>query len=174
MKLTEWMLIVTPVLGVLGTLGGVWLGYLFNERKSVRQEATEKRKQNKKLVLQKGEELHQLVLEWSKAVASQHVYYSSIIVGHCSQDDLTNFLKEANVGRVHDRLETLLKIYFPDLEYLLVNAQQSMFKASDAFRAAFRKTDKVPELMIKSATETEHHLKELREVLSRKLSSMVK
>lgn len=173
MKLTEWMLIVTPVLGVLGTLGGVWLGYFFNERKAVRQHAIELQKENFKLVLQKGEELHQLVLQWGKTVAAQHIYYSSIIVGQSTQDDMTNYMKEANAGRIHDRLETLLKIYFPELEQHLKDAKASILEASNAFKDTYQKTDVIPEVLIKSAVDTERHFNELREAQSAKLSSMI-
>ena len=86
---------------------------------------------------------------------------------------MTNYMKEANAGRIHDRLETLLKIYFPELEQHLKDAKASILEASNAFKDTYQKTDVIPEVLIKSAVDTERHFNELREALSAKLSSMI-
>ncbi|MHA1086687.1 hypothetical protein [Enterobacter ludwigii] len=104
------------LIGLIGVLAGGALTHYFNERRTANQAARDEIKENRKLILQKGEELHQLLNEWKKYVSIVNIFYHKILMGTAHIDELNAYTDEnKSVARTHDRLDTLLSMYFPDL-----------------------------------------------------------
>lgn len=104
------------LIGLLGVLAGGALTHVFNERRIAKQAALDEIKENRKLILQKGEELHQLLNEWKKYITIVNMLYHKILTGRAQFDELNAYTNECkDIGRSHDRLFTLLSMHFPDL-----------------------------------------------------------
>lgn len=174
MKLTDVMLVASPTLSIAGTLLGVWLSNFLNERRSESQNELDERKFNKKLLLEKGEELHQLLSEWSKLVYAQQIYFSSIIMEAATRDDMNNHIKEANAGRVHDRLETLLNVYYPELGPQLEEIKSEMATSNEIFRENHMKKGRVPDSLLKSGIAIDEKFGALQKELSSRVSALIK
>jgi phage tail protein X len=133
------MQIAAPLIGVLGSLGGVALGYVFNERRTKAQNVIDSKKESTKIILLKGEELYQVLNEWSKYVRSIQLIYLQISYHKVEHSYLHEILEEnKGIARVHDRLDTLLSIYFPDLVVQLTEVTNLCASAERAYTAVYK------------------------------------
>ncbi|HGL4071534.1 TPA: hypothetical protein ACKE28_002888, partial [Enterobacter kobei] len=83
---TSWVPSITNLTSVLVALISIGLGFVLNSIASQRQRKNDERRQNKMVLIQKGEELHQLISEWAKFVNSHNLLRMSVAEGKITHE----------------------------------------------------------------------------------------
>lgn len=169
-ELKDLMLVVTPFISVLGTLGGVSLGYIFNERRTNAQNVIEERKENRKNFLIKGEELYQLISEWTKYINGLQFLYLQVARRVNSYEDISKY-HEANqhIARVHDRLDTLIGLYFSDMLPQLNEITKEISNSTKIFKNIYGNKEN-PDDLINVGLSISKKLKALRADVKEKMA----
>ncbi|WP_449567083.1 hypothetical protein [Lelliottia nimipressuralis] len=170
---TTWASLITNLTSVLVSLISVGLGFMLNSRASQRQRKSDERRQSKVLIIQKGEELHQLVSEWAKFVNSHNLLRMSIAEGKITHEQMNDMLDTKTIGRVHDRLDTILRIYFPNLLVNLKSISKEIDKVNDFFNRGGYQWGSVPPEIRESAMQAAKHLEKLQEDLQAGISTLI-
>lgn len=131
--MTEYIPLLTAVVGVSGTLIAVWVTNVYNNRRFTEQLAFDKEKENKKLLLSKAEDLHLALTSWDKSVVNYQACQLDVIKGVSSQQEFHQFLSEFANQDIHDRLETALYLYFPDLSHHMKDIQDGLIIGNRAY-----------------------------------------
>lgn len=106
--------LLTSIFGVMGTIGAVWVTQHYNNQRSDRESAKVESRENKKLLLSKGEEAYHLFTEFRTLVLNVQTYQAAIADDQLTDEDYQKYSSEQDAGKAHNRLQTLIKIYFPD------------------------------------------------------------
>jgi hypothetical protein len=105
------------IIGALSALCGAFLANKFADQRWEKQISYEREKDRNKVLREKGEELHSLISRWQKYVGIYQLNQLLVLNGKMTEVQRQDFqAKEALETGVHDRLETILFIYFPDFE----------------------------------------------------------
>nr|DAZ31463.1 MAG TPA: hypothetical protein [Caudoviricetes sp.] len=129
-----WAALITAVAGLSGALGGALLTNRFTEKRWAEQIAHEKGKENVKTLREKGEELHILVSKWSKTVINYQLLQLRVVSGLLTQHQFNESIKGINSEPgVHDRLEALLFLYFPELEVDMKSVRNGLLQCGSAY-----------------------------------------
>lgn len=94
---------------------GAWLNHKFSDKRFKEQLASESAKDNKRLYLEKGEELHSLLTTWGNTVFTNFIADQSFFIGRLSQGQRDEVLKDKFDPEVFTRINTLMSIYFTEL-----------------------------------------------------------
>lgn len=105
---------LTSIIGVLGTIGGVWITQYYSNQRSDKESAKAESRDNKKLILTKGEEAYHHFTEFRTLVLNIQTYQAAIAGGQLTDEDFQKYSSEQDAGKAHNRLQTLIKVYFPD------------------------------------------------------------
>ncbi|EMG7110093.1 hypothetical protein V5J96_001301 [Enterobacter cloacae] len=167
LELKDLIPLGNSLIGVFGVLAGGALTHFFNERRVAKQAALDEKKENKKLILQKGEELHQLLNEWKKYVTIVNMMYHKILIGRAQLEELNAYNSECkDIGRSHDRLVTLLSMHFPDLLKQMESISEKIAVCNNIFHESFTSQNE-PDLekFIYNGRLLENELDEMQEAL---------
>jgi len=169
-ELKDLMLVVTPFISVLGTLGGVSLGYIFNERRTTTQNEIEERKENRKNFLLKGEELYQLLSEWAKYINGLQLLYLQVARRVNPYDDISKYHEtNQHIARIHDRLDTLIGLYFSDMLPQLDEITKEISSSTREFRNIYG-TKGNPDDLISFGLSINKRLKDLRASIKERMA----
>lgn len=170
---TSWVPSITNLTSVLVALISIGLGFVLNSIASQRQRKNDERRQNKMVLIQKGEELHQLISEWSKFVNSHNLLRMSVAEGKITNEQMNDILDTKNIGRVHDRLDTILRIYFPSLSVYLELISKELEKVNTFFNQGGYQWGIVPPEIKNSAMQAAKKLEELQSDLQDKIIALI-
>lgn len=112
-----WAALITALSGLTGALGGAFLANFFAERRWQKQNEYDKEKERINFLRDKGEELHVLFSRWAKSTLIYQLNQLSVAKGSLSEREFHDLAKDiALEPGIHDRVETLLFLYFPELQ----------------------------------------------------------
>nr|DAQ27077.1 MAG TPA: TMPIT-like protein [Caudoviricetes sp.] len=104
------------VIGALSALCGAFLANKFADQRWEKQISYEKEKEKNKVMREKGEELHSLISRWQKYIGIYQLNQLLVLRGKITETQRQDLqAKEPLESGLHDRLETILFIYFPEL-----------------------------------------------------------
>lgn len=173
--MAQFLPLITSLIAVLGALGGTWVANIFNEKRFKAQAKLEKETQNKKLILEKAEELYLLITTWDKDVFNYQAYQLSVIKGELTKAQFHTFLSELSARETHDRLDTLLPLYFPELMEIMKELRRHLASGNSAYQAYDREVlnaTKARSLLNSSMKNTGGSFKKLKGALSAKVHNL--
>lgn len=174
--MVQYVPLITSFIAVLGALGGAWVANIFNEKRFQAQARLEKDTQNKKLILGKAEELYLLLTTWDKDVFNYQAFQLAVIKGEFTKAQFHTFLSEFSARSTHDRLDTLLPLYFPELIPAMAELRRHLDSGNKAYNAHDRSDIDAPEarrLLSTSIKNTGQAFKELKKALSAKVHGII-
>ncbi|WP_411555769.1 hypothetical protein ACLIN0_11870 [Pantoea agglomerans] len=124
--------------GVIGALGGAFLANRFAEKRWEKQNAYDDEALKKKTLREKGEELHVLVTEWAKATANYQLSQLSVSKGKYDEKMHIEVMEKLFKDGIHDRLETLLFLYFSCLTPHMDETRKYLSKSNMAYEKFLR------------------------------------
>ena len=134
-----WSSIITGGIGVLGAFGGACLANVFAENRWTKQIAYEKGRDRINFIRDKGEELHLLLSQWGKTIVIYQLNQLQVINGKLTEQQFHEIAKEITLEKgTHDRLETLLFLYFSELEPLMTTLRQKISDGNAAYDFALK------------------------------------
>ena len=169
--------LITSLIGVLGALGGAWVANFFSEKRFTAQAALEKSTQNTKFMTGKAEELYLLLTIWDKSVFNYQAYQLAVIKGELTKEQFHAFLSEFNAKDTHDRLDTLLPLYFPELSVNMKELRKYLGLGNSVYDAYDRSdldSIEAKKLMHESIKNTGKAFKDLKEALSSRVHALIK
>ncbi len=173
----QYVSLISSLIGVLGTLGGAWIANLYSEKRFTAQAVLDKSIQNTKLITSKAEDLYLLLTIWQKYVFNYQNYQVSLVKGEITKDQFYDFLSRSSAKDTHDRLDTLLPIYFPELMRYMNNLKESIALGNDAFES-YNKGElrelEARKVILESMKHTNEAFKELKEALSARVHEFIK
>ena len=175
--MAQYISLLTSLIGVLGALGGAWVANFFSEKRFTAQAALEKSTQNTKLLTGKGEELYLLLTSWDKSVFNYQAYQLSVVKGELTIAQFNDFLSGFDSKDTHDRLETLLPLYFPELSIHMKELRKHLDLGNKTYRAY--ENDGLDALVAQkiiyeSMINTGKAFKELKNALSARVHEIIK
>lgn len=108
---------------------GAWLNNRQNNERLVNQIQHEISKENRKLFLDKGEELYVSLHSWSKIVNAHYIAEHDYILGKIDEQQKRTLLKDYFIGDSYVRVETLICLYFPELDEFLNKARTARYSS---------------------------------------------
>ncbi|HAS0862985.1 TPA: hypothetical protein JG883_001840 [Enterobacter hormaechei subsp. xiangfangensis] len=174
--MAQYVPLITSFIAVLGALGGAWVANIFNEKRFQAQASLEKETQNKKLILGKAEDLYLLLTTWDKDVFNYQAYQLAVIKGELTKAQFHTFLSEFSARSTHDRLDTLLPLYFPELTPAMAELRRHLDSGNKAYHAHERNdldTIEARRLLNASVKSTGQAFKELKKSLSAKVHGLI-
>ncbi|UJL38423.1 hypothetical protein [Pantoea agglomerans] len=151
--------------GIVGALGGAFLANRFAEKRWEKQNAYDDEAQKKKILREKGEELHVLVTEWAKATANYQLSQLSVSKGKYGEKMHIEVMQKLFKDGRHDRLETLLFLYFSSLTSHMDEARKYLNMSNlayDNFLIDNLDSDAASKIIDKAIGKTGDALDELR------------
>lgn len=125
--------IITVSGALIGAFGGAHLANHFAERRFEKQTIADVEKEKKKLLGEKVEELHVLISKWSKYIANINIARLSYLAGKITNDSYKDLVGKMDVeSGVHDRIEALIYIYFPEFDNHLKQVRELLSTCNDA------------------------------------------
>lgn len=113
--------LIIAVIGILGTLAGVFIGGLITFLNSYFQAVSQNERERNKTILSKLEETHTVVIEFKEAYKEAFVGLLQVAGGIISTAELKDKLKHIPM----QRLEMLISFYAPELENQLIQLQKA-------------------------------------------------
>ncbi|WP_413730814.1 hypothetical protein [Sodalis sp. RH22] len=170
----ELIPVLTAFLGALFTFMITYFSNKWSDKRFDKQLSYEKDKENKKLLLEKGEQLDVLISIWSKSIFSYQMCQMKVMRGNLTSEGMMESLKLQNPKNDHDRMESLLHIYFPELLSHLDKAKAELALGNAAFDS-FEKSKGEKEVLFNklynSNIAIEKHLQNLNSDIRKKLYS---
>lgn len=171
-----WAALITALSGLTGALGGAFLANFFAERRWQKQNEYDKEKERISFLRDKGEELHILFSRWAKSTLIFQLNQLSVARGSLSEREFHELAKDiALEPGAHDRVETLLFLYFPELQPDMVELRGKISNGNSTFerfikggltkKSAFDSIDK-------ASTETEAVLERIKLGIRERLKSL--
>lgn len=134
-----WSSIIPGGIGVIGALGGAFLANIFAEKRWAKQIAYEKGREKINIIREKGEELHLLLSQWGKSTLIYQLNQLHVVLGKQTEQQFHELAKDITLGKgMHDRLETLLFLYFSDLEPFMKKLRDKISDGNSAYDLALR------------------------------------
>lgn len=134
-----WSSIITGGIGVLGAFGGACLANFFAENRWTKQIAYEKGRDRINIIRDKGEELHLLLSQWGKSILIYQLNQLHVVNGTLTEQHFHEIAKDVTLEKgMHDRLETLLFLYFSELEPLMKKLRQKISDGNSAYDSALK------------------------------------
>lgn len=129
-----WAALITAFAGLLGALSGAYLANKFAEKRWADQISYEKEKEKSKNLSVKGEELHVLVSKWSKSTLNYQLCQMRVVLSKLSESQFHELMeKNPPEQGVHDRLEALIFLYFPDFESHMKVVRKNLMDGNSAY-----------------------------------------
>ncbi|GAB2953805.1 hypothetical protein [Hafnia psychrotolerans] len=129
-----WAALITALAGLSGGLGGALLANRFADKRWNQQITYEKEKEKAKILREKGEELHVLVSKWSKSTINYQLCQLRVVAGKLTESQFHDVMeKNPSEPGVHDRLETLLFLYFPEFEVHMKSVRNRLSEGNSAY-----------------------------------------
>lgn len=136
-----WSSIITGGIGVLGALSGAFLANIFAEKSWEKQIAYEKGRERINFIRGKGEELHLLLSQWGKSTFLYQLNQLQVVHGKLTEQQFHEIAKDIALEKgMHDRLETLLFLYFSELEPYMEKLREKISEGNSAYDFALRGT----------------------------------
>ncbi|MEK0167951.1 hypothetical protein [Pseudescherichia vulneris] len=136
-----WSSIITGGIGVLGALSGAYLANIFAEKRWAKQIAYEKGRERINFIRGKGEELHLLLSQWGKSTFMYQLNQLQVVKGKLTEQQFHELAKDIALEKgMHDRLETLLFLYFSELEPYMKKLREKISEGNSAYDLALRGT----------------------------------
>lgn len=107
-------LIASLIAGTFALLGA-YLNHWFSNKRYEEQKLHDAAKDNKRLYLEKGEELHSLITQWGNTAYADMMGGRNVIAGIFTKVQHRDFVKENFDPAIYMRLKSLMDIYFNDL-----------------------------------------------------------
>jgi len=145
------------LIGFISALSGVFIANKFNERRFLAQVSYEQDKASRALLLSKAEDLHLHILRWSKALYGYQFHQISFAQGNISQEAVYNHLESMNSKDDHDKVETLLNLYFVELVPHMKSIRNSLSKANEIYSSC-QKVSRPQEKLVLSLFECSEEL----------------
>ncbi|UYF57272.1 hypothetical protein M2R49_08990 [Citrobacter amalonaticus] len=134
-----WASLISGGTGILGALLGACLANSFAEKRWAKQIVYEKEKDRIKFIREKGEELHLLLSRWGKSLFLYQLNQLSVVHGKLSEEQFHKLAKDITLEPgTHDRLETLLFLYFSELEPLMIKTREYISEGNKAYELAIK------------------------------------
>ncbi|EOG8102395.1 hypothetical protein ACS25O_002428 [Enterobacter ludwigii] len=134
-----WTSIITGGIGVLGALSGAFLANIFAEKRWEKQIAYEKGRERINFIRGKGEELHLLLSQWGKSTFLYQLNQLQVVHGNLTEQQFHEIAKDIALEKgMHDRLETLLFLYFSELEPYMKKLREKISEGNTAYDAALK------------------------------------
>ncbi|MCP1629634.1 hypothetical protein J2T25_002585 [Citrobacter amalonaticus] len=135
-----------PVLALTGVILGAFLTFFFQQITLNRQRKHDRQKEMDKLLREKGEELHQLLSQWGKSTLLYQLNQLNVVKGILTEQQFNEIAKDITLEKgSHDRLETLLFLYFSELEPFMVKVRRSIENGNSAYDLALRGVKNIKE-----------------------------
>ncbi|MDX8001188.1 hypothetical protein FE394_18895 [Xenorhabdus sp. Reich] len=131
--MTSWVPMVSAILGGAVTLSAVYFTNKWNADRFDKQLKHERKKENSKLFLEKGEELDELLSIWSKTNFLVKRNQLLVVKGKLTEVQLLEIVSKHSNKNNHDRLEVLLNIYFPEQVIYMEEAIKIRAKGNAAY-----------------------------------------
>jgi hypothetical protein len=159
------------IIGALSVLSGVFITSKLDEKRWGKQISYEREKEKSKVLREKGEELHSLISRWQKYIGIHHFGQLSVLEGKISESQRDEIaIKNQLEDGLHDRLETLLLVYFSELEPSYSGVKKSLENANGFYGLAQKKTMKHIDLMFNQTTvDIQRELQSINEAIREKL-----
>ncbi|HBR6336191.1 hypothetical protein ACJV1Z_01320 [Klebsiella pneumoniae] len=173
----QYVSLISSLIGVLGTLGGAWIANLYSEKRFTAQAVLDKSIQNTKLITSKAEDLYLLLTIWQKYVFNYQNLQVSLVKGEITKDQFYDFVSRTSVKETHDRLDTLLPIYFPELTQYMKKLRENIALGNDAFDSYDKQElskSEAYKVVFESMMNTADSFKELKEALSAQVHEFIK
>lgn len=123
-------LIASTIAGTFALLGA-WLNHRFSNKRYEEQKFHDAAKDNKRLYLEKGEELHSLLTKWGNSAFAERLSGRGFIEGGFTKEQSLEFLKDKQDFSTHQRIKTLIDIYFNDITVIFNSARTIPLAAGD-------------------------------------------
>lgn len=123
-------LIASFIAGSFALLGA-WLNHVFSNKRYKEQKYHDSAKDNKRLYLDKGEELHSLLTLWGNTAFSNFLGDRGFIAGKLTREQANELLIKDSGLNVYQRIKTLMDIYFSELAECFDSARAVALKAGD-------------------------------------------
>ncbi|WP_312217238.1 hypothetical protein [Pantoea vagans] len=101
--------------GVFALLGA-WANHIFTNKRFKNQIEIDERKENKKLYIEKGEELHSLLIKWGNVAFANFLTDQGYLTGRLTKAQSHELMKDKYNAETFTRISTLIAIYFPELK----------------------------------------------------------
>jgi len=123
-------LIASLIAGTFALLGA-WLNHRFSNERYEDQKFHDAAKDNKRLYLEKGEELHSLLTKWGNSAFAERLSGRSFIDDSFTKEQSLEFLKDNQDLSLHHRIKTLIEIYFNEVSVIFDSARAIPLAAGD-------------------------------------------
>lgn len=172
-----WAALITACTGLIGALGGAILANKFAEKRWLNQIKHETSNEKAKILREKGEELYVLLGRWSKLIflvqLAQIKYVKSNRDWSGYQDHVSQLDFEPGA---HDRLLTLLELYFTELKSLM-DQVSSHIQTSNSLHENFKRgleadIGSVSNSINKASIDVELKIKEMQTLIRERLKPM--
>ncbi|WP_336715150.1 hypothetical protein [Pantoea ananatis] len=110
---------------------GAWVNNIFSNQRNEQQHKYDLAKGNKRLYLDKGEELHSLLTKWGNTAYANFVVDSSFIAGKLSKKQHLEVLNDKFDPEIYNRIHTLIEIYFGEISEDFLKARRVALDAID-------------------------------------------
>ncbi|MEP8640658.1 hypothetical protein [Enterobacter kobei] len=127
------------VIGALSALCGAFLANKFADQRWEKQISYEKEKEKNKVMREKGEDLHSLISRWQKYIGIYQLNQLFVLRGKITEAQRQDLqAKESLESGLHDRLETLLFIYFTELESNLSKIKELLSRGNTIYQRTIK------------------------------------
>lgn len=110
---------------------GAWLNHIFTNKRYKEEKFHDSVKDNKRLYLDKGEELHSLLTHWGNGAYSNFLCDGSFIAGKLTREQANQLWTDNADPNIYKRIKTLIDIYFSQLTECFESAREIALKAGD-------------------------------------------
>ncbi len=149
-----------------------WLNNMQNNARLINQLQHEISKENRRLFIEKGEELYVSVNKWFEHVNAHFLAEDKFAKKEINQEQMRALLKDYPVSESYLRVETLTSLFFPELKEILSAARTARSKAYfvlDTLEKDSINNQKAAELLTKCNVqydiEVEKYMKALQHIL---------
>ena len=160
----------TALLGTVSALGGVYLTNWHNDKRAKLQSAEVDTRENKKMLINKGEECHQLLTKFRTLVSNTQTYQIGIAKGVLTDKDLKELTDGQEHGELYGKLNTLIGIYFSDLKA----DWDALMKEADAVTHRYIYDRPANENTIEQMTEHQQNSLSILNTIERKLTEKIR
>ncbi|EMG9490871.1 hypothetical protein V5394_004357 [Serratia marcescens] len=125
---------IGSITALLGAFGGAFLANKFADDRWEKQISHDKEKERNRVLRDKGEELHTLIGRWEKLIFLVQMAQVRYVRSMREWDGFNEYIESISLEPgVHDRLESLLHLYFYDLVPLLGKTRMAMKHSNEIF-----------------------------------------
>ncbi|ELY3422507.1 hypothetical protein SMW88_003611 [Cronobacter sakazakii] len=110
---------------------GSWLSNRQNRLHQNQQQLHEIKRENRKYLLERGEELYEALSKWGKTIAIHHINMMRFAKGLLTKESVNDFIINHNYDYNPDRMNCLLNVYFPDLKLSYQKVNEKRDKANE-------------------------------------------